>query len=182
MGKIPFLKMHGLGNDFVVLDGRGTAIAIDAAGASALADRRTGIGCDQVIVLERPRHPTAQVTMRIRNPDGGEAEACGNATRCVAALLHRETGATRMRIETIAGLLDAEILPDGRSEQGQHRKTCQIGHPPAGGGPRDDRSSIVRLNGFLRAIARATRPYGFLAAGTFCGISRALDRTVRAAI
>src|ERR1700730_7094313 len=114
MGKIPFLKMHGLGNDFVVLDGRGTAIAVDAASARALADRRTGIGCDQVIVLEPPHHPTAQVTIRIRNPDGGEVEACGNATRCVAALLHRETGDTRMRIETIAGLLDAEVLGDGR--------------------------------------------------------------------
>src|SRR6202022_3706399 len=113
MGKIPFIKMHGLGNDFVVLDGRRAEIAVDAARACALANRRTGIGCDQVIVLEPPRHPTAQVTMRIRNPDGGEVEACGNATRCVAALLHRETGDTRMRIETIAGLLDAEILPDG---------------------------------------------------------------------
>ena len=114
MGKIPFLKMHGLGNDFVVLDGRGTVIAVDSAGACALADRRTGIGCDQVILLEPPCHPAAQVTMRIRNPDGGEAEACGNATRCVAALLHRETGDTRMRIETLAGLLEAEVLPDGR--------------------------------------------------------------------
>src|SRR3984893_13369423 len=113
MGKIPFIKMHGLGNDFVVLDGRRAEIAVDAARACALANRRTGIGCDQVILLERPRHPTAQVTMRIRNPDGGEAEACGNATRCGAALLHRETGDTRMRIETIAGLLDAEVLPDG---------------------------------------------------------------------
>src|SRR6266436_4962103 len=113
MGKIPFLKMHGLGNDFVVLDGRHAAIALDGASACALADRRTGIGCDQVILLEPPRHPTAQVTMRIRNPDGGEAGACGNATRCVAALLYRETGDTRMRIETIAGLLDAEVLPDG---------------------------------------------------------------------
>ena len=90
MGKIPFIKMHGLGNDFVVLDGRRAEIAVDAARACALANRRTGIGCDQVILLEQPRHPTAQVTMRIRNPDGGEAEACGNATRCVAALLHRE--------------------------------------------------------------------------------------------
>jgi diaminopimelate epimerase len=114
MGKIPFLKMHGLGNDFVVLDGRDTAIAVDAAAARALADRRTGIGCDQVIVLEPPRHPAAQVLMRIRNPDGGEAEACGNATRCVAALLRRETGDPRARIETIAGLLEAEALPDGR--------------------------------------------------------------------
>ena len=114
MGKIPFLKMHGLGNDFVVLDGRRAAIAIDAEAASALADRRAGIGCDQVILLEPPHHPDAQVLMRIRNPDGGEAEACGNATRCVADLLRRETGETRVRIETIAGLLEAEALPDGR--------------------------------------------------------------------
>jgi diaminopimelate epimerase len=114
MGKIPFLKMHGLGNDFVILDGRRAAIAVDAPAARALADRRTGIGCDQVILLEPPRQPTAQVLMRIRNPDGGEAEACGNATRCVAALLRRETGDPRARIETIAGLLEAEALPDGR--------------------------------------------------------------------
>ena len=114
MGKIPFLKMHGLGNDFVVLDGRRAAIAIDAAAARALADRRTGIGCDQVILLEPPRHPSAQVLMRIRNPDGAEAEACGNATRCVADLLRRETGDHKVRIETIAGLLEAETLPGGR--------------------------------------------------------------------
>src|SRR5271167_2873816 len=113
MGKIPFLKMHGLGNDFVVLDGRRAAIAVDAAAARALADRRTGIGCDQVILLEPPGHPTAQVLMRIRNPDGGEAEACGNATRCVAELLRRETGDHRVRIETVAGLLEAEVMPDG---------------------------------------------------------------------
>jgi diaminopimelate epimerase len=114
MGKIPFIKMHGLGNDFVVLDGRRAAIALDAAAARAVADRRTGIGCDQVILLEPPRDPDARVLMRIRNPDGGEAEACGNATRCVADLLRRETGDATVRIETIAGLLEAEALPDGR--------------------------------------------------------------------
>jgi diaminopimelate epimerase len=114
MGKIPFLKMHGLGNDFVVLDGRRAAIAVDAAAARALADRRTGIGCDQVILLEPPRHPAAQVLMRIRNPDGSEAEACGNATRCVADLLRCETGDASLRIETVAGLLEAEATPDGR--------------------------------------------------------------------
>jgi diaminopimelate epimerase len=114
MGKIPFLKMHGLGNDFVVLDGRRTAIAVDAATARVLADRRTGIGCDQVILLEPPRHPDAQVLMRIHNSDGSEAEACGNATRCVADLVRRETGDPRVQIETIAGLLEAEALSDGR--------------------------------------------------------------------
>jgi diaminopimelate epimerase len=106
--------MHGLGNDFVVLDGRRAVITVDAAAARALADRRTGIGCDQVILLEPPREPTARVLMRIHNPDGGEAEACGNATRCVADLLARETGKAKVRIETVAGLLDAEALPDGR--------------------------------------------------------------------
>jgi diaminopimelate epimerase len=112
MGKIPFLKMHGLGNDFVVLDFRGGAIPLGAAAARRLADRRTGIGCDQVILLEPPRHPAAQVLMRIRNADGSEAEACGNATRCVADLLHRETRKPRLRIETAAGLLEAEARAD----------------------------------------------------------------------
>jgi diaminopimelate epimerase len=114
MGKIPFLKMHGLGNDFVVLDGRRAEVKIDVAATRALADRHTGIGCDQVIVLEPPRHPAAQIMMRIRNPDGSEAEACGNATRCVAELIKRETGNQRMHIETIAGLLEAEAMADGR--------------------------------------------------------------------
>jgi diaminopimelate epimerase len=114
MGKIPFLKMHGLGNDFVVLDSRRAHIEMDAAGVRALADRRTGIGCDQLIVIEPPHHPEAQIMMRIRNPDGSEAEACGNATRCIAELVKRETGDPRVRIETIAGLLEAEAMPDGR--------------------------------------------------------------------
>jgi len=114
MGKIPFLKMHGLGNDFVVLDFRRDFIPINAKAASVLADRRIGIGCDQLIVLEPPRHPAAQVLMRIRNVDGSEAEACGNATRCIADLIYRETGDPRIRIETVAGLLEAEALVDGR--------------------------------------------------------------------
>src|SRR6516225_7558645 len=114
MGRIRFLKMHGLGNDFVVLDTRRRTLAIDAAAARALADRHTGIGCDQVILLEPPRDPAAQAMMRIRNADGSEAEACGNAARCVAWLLRRETREARPRIETGAGLLATEALPDGR--------------------------------------------------------------------
>jgi diaminopimelate epimerase len=113
MGKVPFFKMHGLGNDFVVLDFRRGAVPFGAAAARRLADRRTGIGCDQVILLEPPRHAAAQVFMRIRNADGGEAEACGNAARCVADLIYRETRDPQMRIETAAGLLEAETLADG---------------------------------------------------------------------
>ena len=114
MTRIPFRKMHGLGNDFVVLDQRADPVRIDTAAARALADRRTGIGCDQLLLLEPARNARAQVFMRILNPDGSEAEACGNGTRCVAALLGAETGRRAVVIETVAGLLDAEMLSDGR--------------------------------------------------------------------
>ena len=109
MTRIPFRKMHGLGNDFVVLDQRRDPIEIDAAGARAIADRRTGIGCDQLLLLEPPRDARVQVFMRIFNPDGSEAEACGNGTRCVASLIAAETGARAVAIETVAGLLHATI-------------------------------------------------------------------------
>ena len=104
MRRIAFRKMHGLGNDFVVIDMRRETAAIDGTAARALADRHTGIGCDQVILIERPRDLAAQIFMRILNADGSEAEACGNATRCVALLLAAETGAARVRIETVVGL------------------------------------------------------------------------------
>lgn len=113
MAHIPFRKMHGLGNDFVVLDRRHEAVAIDAAAARAIADRRTGIGCDQLIVIEPPRDAAAQVFMRILNADGSEAEACGNGTRCIARLVADESGDERVRIETAAGLLEADRMPDG---------------------------------------------------------------------
>ena len=97
--RVPFIKMHGLGNDFIVLDGRAQAIApVDNALAAALADRKTGIGCDQLILLEPSA--VADFRMRIFNADGGEVEACGNATRAIG-LLH---GAPA-RIETLAGIL-----------------------------------------------------------------------------
>src|SRR3546814_14332359 len=80
--------MHGLGNDFAVFDARETPLAMTPALAAALADRHTGIGCDQLIVVEPS--PVADVRMRIWNADGSEVEACGNATRCVAALGGRE--------------------------------------------------------------------------------------------
>lgn len=99
-----FHKMHGLGNDFVVFDAREEALAMDAARARAIADRRTGIGCDQVIVLEPS--DSADLRMRIFNADGGEVEACGNASRCIALL----TGGAA-RVETAGGIID--VAPDG---------------------------------------------------------------------
>ena len=95
-----FHKMHGLGNDFVVLDAREGAVAMDEARARAIADRRTGVGCDQVVLLEPS--DVAEVRMRIWNADGGEVEACGNAARCVALLEGGETS-----IETKSGVIHA---------------------------------------------------------------------------
>ena len=109
---IPFHKMHGLGNDFVVLDDRHRALAMTPTRAAALADRRTGIGCDQLILLE-PGTDGADVFIRIRNPDGSEAGACGNATRCIASLVAAEAGRDRVVVRTIAGDLPAEALPGG---------------------------------------------------------------------
>ena len=113
MTRVAFRKMHGLGNDFVVLDQRRDPVAIGAAAARALADRHTGIGCDQVLLLEPPHDARAQVFLRILNPDGSEAEACGNGTRCVVRLLAAESGRSELAIETAAGLLVATLDETG---------------------------------------------------------------------
>ena len=99
--KRQFHKMHGLGNDFVIVDAREAPFPLTPALAQSIADRRTGIGCDQLIVLEPSN--TADLRMRIWNPDGGEVESCGNASRCVVAL----TGATR--IETGGGIVEGVV-------------------------------------------------------------------------
>ena len=110
-----FLKMHGTGNDFVVFDERPHPLGLTPARAAAIAHRRTGIGCDQFIVIEPPPPGSpADAFMRIRNPDGSEAGACGNATRCVVSLLAAETGRPDITIQTISGLLPSRLLPDGR--------------------------------------------------------------------
>jgi diaminopimelate epimerase len=110
--RIPFRKMHGLGNDFVVIDARARALAMTARRAAALADRKTGIGCDQLIVLEPA--DSADVRMRIFNPDGGEVESCGNASRAVGLLLADERGG-ETRIETLGGTITARAGTQGIS-------------------------------------------------------------------
>ena len=109
----PFVKMHGLGNDFVVLDARDGALDLTAERARAIADRHTGVGCDQVLLVEEPRDGAADVYLRVRNADGAEVAACGNGTRCVAAMVMRQNGVTETVIETAAGLLDAALTDDG---------------------------------------------------------------------
>ena len=116
----PFRKMNGLGNDFVVFDARQHPIAMDEARARAIADRKTGIGCDQLIVLEPSAK--ADVTMRIWNNEGGEVESCGNATRCIADILFDEKKATRATIDTKGGFLVAH-------KGGERLVTVDMGAP-----------------------------------------------------
>jgi diaminopimelate epimerase len=122
MSAVPFIKMHGLGNDFVVLDARAAPLAFDDAQARAIADRHTGVGCDQLIILEPPRDKRAQLFMAIRNADGGLVEACGNAARCIADLVMRERKSDTATIETEAGLIAAHAA-------GKQRVSVDMGEP-----------------------------------------------------
>jgi len=154
MAGVPFLKMHGLGNDFVVLDARTSAVDLTPERRRAIADRRQGVGCDQLIVLEPPTERGADVLMRIYNPDGGEAGACGNATRCVASVLMDERKVDHVTVQTIAGLLDSQMagtggdgLPIISVDMGPARldwrdipvrDACDTNHMPVGLGPLQD--------------------------------------------
>ncbi|HWG78808.1 MAG TPA: diaminopimelate epimerase [Stellaceae bacterium] len=116
MRNIPFVKMHGLGNDFVVIDARKRKLSLGDAAVRAIADRHKGVGCDQLLVLEKAKSRGADVFMRILNADGSEAETCGNGTRCVAELVMREKGKAAVTVETVAGLLAAQS--DGEDRVG----------------------------------------------------------------
>ena len=150
----PFLKMHGLGNDFVVLDARAADLELTPERRRTIADRRLGVGCDQLIVLERPTDREADVFMRIYNPDGGEAGACGNATRCVASVVMDERNSDHVTVQTIAGLLESQKaglgsngLPVISVDMGPARldwreipvsQACDTNHLPLGLGPLQD--------------------------------------------
>lgn len=109
---LPYLKMNGLGNDFVVLDARAENIRLSRDQVRAISDRTNGIGCDQLIIIEPDTVAGINAFMRIYNAEGGEVDACGNATRCVAGLLAEETGDTSVTIRTNAGILATRIVGD----------------------------------------------------------------------
>ena len=113
--RLAFTKMHGLGNDFVLFDAPRAAAMPGAARLAALADRHTGIGFDQALVLEPPRRAGTAVYYRIFNADGSEVEQCGNGARCVAAFVARRlgTGAGELVMDSPAGLVQARLLAAG---------------------------------------------------------------------
>ncbi len=111
---IKFRKMHGLGNDFVILDSRSNfdLLSLKPDFVQKISSRNRGVGCDQLIVIEPTQNPNVEIFMRIYNANGGEAGACGNATRCVAHILAKETAKSEVTIETIAGLLECRVHDD----------------------------------------------------------------------
>jgi diaminopimelate epimerase len=117
--KIRFTKMHGLGNDFVVLDAtgaRGPAFVPNAAQARWLADRHFGVGCDQILVVEPAQRADADFRYRIFNADGSEVEQCGNGARCFVRFVHAQglTDRREIRVETQAGLITPRLEADGQ--------------------------------------------------------------------
>jgi diaminopimelate epimerase len=110
----PFLKMNGLGNDFVIVEARSAPFAPSAEEVRAISSRVRGIGCDQLISIEPSAAGRGQAFMRIWNADGGEVEACGNAARCVGWLIMQASGQDSARIDTLGGLLEVRGAADGR--------------------------------------------------------------------
>lgn len=108
---LAFRKMHGLGNDFVVIDARGRADPVNAALARAIGDRHRGVGFDQLVVIHEDEEAAARLVFW--NADGSIAGACGNATRCIASLLMAERGEKRLTLRTERGLLPCEAAPGG---------------------------------------------------------------------
>jgi len=118
--EIKVTKMHGLGNDFVLVDGLSSGISLSPEQIMRIADRRLGVGCDQVLLVERPRRSGVDANYRIFNADGGEAEQCGNGARCVARYL-RNTGwvdRDTIIVETLAGIIHLYCRDDGQVQVG----------------------------------------------------------------
>ncbi len=113
--RLRFTKMHGLGNDFVVIDATREAVDLTPERVRAIADRHFGVGCDQLLVVEQPTQPGVDFRYRIFNADGGEVEQCGNGARCFVRFVHEKalTDKDEIRVETRSGLIAPRLRPDG---------------------------------------------------------------------
>ncbi len=113
--KLKFSKMHGLGNDFVVLDGVRQQVSLSPEQLVYLADRHFGVGCDQILLVEMPSQPGVDFRYRIFNADGGEVEQCGNGARCFVRFVHDQglTDKRQIRVETLKGVIEPRLEADG---------------------------------------------------------------------
>jgi len=113
---LKFTKMHGAGNDFVVIDGIRQSVSLSPEQIRLLADRHFGVGCDQLLLVEKARRDDADFRYRIFNADGGEVEQCGNGARCFVRFVHEKklTGKKEIVVETRSGLISPRLEDDGR--------------------------------------------------------------------
>ena len=127
--RLEFTKMHGLGNDFVVIDAISQNVMLRAEQIRRMGDRHTGIGFDQLLIVEPPSRPDAEFSYRIFNQDGNEVEHCGNGARCFALFVQQKqlTRSNPIKVATMNGLLELKILPDQtvRVDMGQPRVSAE---------------------------------------------------------
>ena len=143
--RLRFSKMHGLGNDFIVIDGISQSVRLTPEKIRFLSDRHFGVGCDQLLLVEHPENPAVDFRYRIFNCDGTEVENCGNGARCFAVFVRerRLTGKRRIKVETAGGII--ELHADTR----QHRHIIRMG-------------SVSRprwiIRNFISTLSRSTLP------------------------
>jgi diaminopimelate epimerase len=150
--KIPFTKMQGAGNDFVVFDA--TSRPFDLAGAQlkTVADRHFGVGCDQILVVEKPSGADADFRYRIFNADGGEVEQCGNGARCFVKFVHQRglTAKKQIRVETLSGIIEPRLEDDGEVTVNMGAPVFELAKVPFS----------AQQPGLVHAIDVAGRPVG----------------------
>lgn len=129
---LEFHKMHGAGNDFVLIDARGMQFEVNQAVATHLADRQCGIGCDQILVLREAENPGCVLQYEIWNSDGSRAAQCGNGARCVGLFIHMNGAATgdRFKVESPSGIVTIQRCEDGQYELGMGVPDFEPAHVP----------------------------------------------------
>ncbi|MFN2328027.1 MAG: diaminopimelate epimerase [Chromatocurvus sp.] len=145
---LKFTKMHGIGNDFVVIDGVTQRLQLKPRDLQRIADRRLGVGCDQILLVEPPARPDVDFFYRIYNPDGSEAEQCGNGARCFARFVHQRRLIRKsvIRVETLSGISELRIID-------RHQVTVDLGQPELDPGsipfkrPRREQEYTLDVNG-----------------------------------
>jgi diaminopimelate epimerase len=176
--RLKFTKMHGAGNDFVVLDGTRAAVELTPEQARRLGDRRFGIGADQILVVETSRTPGVDFRYRIFNASGDEVEHCGNGARCFVRFVHDKglSAKTAIRVETVNNLLELRLQDDGRVTVDMNRPVFDLARVPF------DAAGLVPhvVNGFeLWPLADAGVDVAVLSMGNPHAVQRVEDvRTV----